>query len=99
MPFSRRELFIGAAASLGTPLLFAAPDRAWLKSTFRELHLDAHFGQLPAPYETFDAEAAARILKDAGFQMVSFFAQCNAGYCYYPTEIGIRGSSGISRAR
>jgi hypothetical protein len=67
----------------------AADDPAWPKSTFRELHVDAHFGQLPAPYDTFDAEASAQILKDAGFQMVSYFAICNAGYCYFPTKLGV----------
>ncbi len=62
---------------------------AWLKDIYRELHVDAHFGQLPTPYEGFDAEAAAGILKDAGFQMVSCFAICNAGYAYFPTKLGV----------
>jgi hypothetical protein len=65
------------------------PEAAWLKDTYLELHIDAHFGQLPAPYEGFDAEPAATILKDAGFQMVSCFAVCNAGYSYFPTKIGV----------
>ena len=93
---TRRELvrdavITCAAAGLrpSMPLLAASrPEEAWLKDVYRELHVDAHFGQLPAPYEGFDAENAATILKDAGFQMVSCFAVCNAGYSYFPTKIG-----------
>lgn len=86
---TRREVLGGLAAF---PLFHAAAASGgeWLSGTFRELHLDAHFSQLPSPYEGFNAEASAQILKDAGFQMVSFFAMCNQAYCYYPTRIGVR---------
>lgn len=83
----RRRTFLGGAALALSPLP-AATDTSWLADTFRELHLDAHFGSLPAPYEGFDAENTARVFSDARFQMVSAFAVCGAGYSYYPTKIG-----------
>ena len=46
-------------------------------------HFDGATQQFGRRYEDFDAEAAADTLKDAGFQMVSSFAVCNAGYSYY----------------
>ena len=55
---------------------------------FRLLHIDAHFARVPNPYEDFDAERAAAIVADAGFQMVSIFAVCNRGLSYYPTKVG-----------
>lgn len=85
---TRRILLQSAAgAVLWNPYANAADP--WLAGTFRELHVDAHFAQLPAPYENFDAERAASILKSAGFQMVSLFAVCNGGYSYYPTKLGV----------
>jgi len=84
---TRRELVSGAAA---LPFVPAVPGANWLSDVYRELHLDAHFGQLQSTYEGFDAESAAEILKAAGFQMVSCFAVCGAGYSYYPTKIGER---------
>ncbi|HLK64089.1 MAG TPA: alpha-amylase family protein [Bryobacteraceae bacterium] len=93
---TRRDLFRNATATaalgLGPiPLVRAATEPAapWLGEVYRELHIDAHFGQLPAPYEGFDAERAAALLKDAAFQMVSCFAICNAGYSYFPTKLGV----------
>lgn len=90
---TRRSLLrqTAAACAIARILPAAAPgsNSDWLKDIYRELHLDAHFGQVTAPYETFDAESAAQILKDAGFQMVSYFAICNAGYCYFPTTLGV----------
>ena len=58
-------------------------------SGYRKLHLDAHFGEFQDVYFDFDAEACAQIFDEAGFQLVSYFAKCGAGYSYYPTEIGI----------
>jgi putative glycosyl hydrolase-like family 6 (GHL6) protein/glycosyl hydrolase family 42 (putative beta-galactosidase) len=94
---TRRDLLKNAAATCaaarlwpGAPLFGESrPEAAWLKDIYRELHVDAHFGQLPAPYEGFEADKAAQTLKDAGFQMVSYFAICNAGYCYFPTKVGV----------
>src|SRR5579883_1113984 len=80
--------------ALALPLPAAADGgvsaRDWLGHTWRQLHLDAHFGQVANPYADFNADSAARILSDAGFSMISFFASCGAGYSYYPTEIGVR---------
>jgi len=85
---SRRAVIGGAIAAI-LPSPVSGAEQAWIGSTFRELHLDAHFSQIAAPYEQFDAERAADILKGAGFQMVSFFAVCNAGYSYFPTKLGV----------
>lgn len=85
--FSRREVLSLPLA----PMLASADTNTsvnWLAETWRELHLDAHFGTVPAPYGDFRADVAAGILKDASFQMVSCFASCGAGYSYYPTNIG-----------
>jgi hypothetical protein len=85
---TRRTLLQTAAgAVVWNPYSTAATP--WLADTFRELHVDAHFANLPAPYENFDAERAAGTLKSAGFQMVSLFAVCNGGYSYYPTKLGV----------
>lgn len=93
MALTRRQLLANAAgaciAARVWPARAATTEDAWLRDIFRELHIDAHFGQIPQPYEDFAAESAAGILKDAGFQMVSYFAVCNAGYSYYPTKIGV----------
>ena len=89
---TRRQMLATAAASMAArvrPAQAAPREDGWLAGIYRELHVDAHFGQVPQPYEDFDAEAAAAIFKDAGFQMVSYFAVCNAGYSYYPTKIGV----------
>src|SRR5262245_36452362 len=85
---TRRSLLQSAAgAVLWNPHGNAATP--WLADTYRELHVDAHFAQLPAPYEGFDAERAAEMFKIASFQMVSIFAICNGGYLYYPTKLGV----------
>jgi hypothetical protein len=85
---TRRTLLQTAAgAMIWNP--YANGATSWLGDTFRELHVDAHFANLPAPYEDFDAERAAETLKSAGFQMVSLFAVCNGGYSYYPTKLGV----------
>ena len=86
---TRRELLGAAAVAMQLPAA-PIPGVVWLKDVYRELHLDAHFGQLQTIYEGFEAESAAQILKTAGFQMVSCFASCGAGYSYYPTKIGVR---------
>ena len=100
MPLTRRQLVTNAAGALvaarAWPAAGAPESDAWLRDMYRELHIDAHFGQVPQPYEDFDAETAAGILQDAGFQMISCFAVCNAGYSYYPTKIGVR-HPGLSR--
>src|SRR6476469_3648169 len=84
---TRRSLLQSAAGvAFWNPYANAAT--SWLADTFRELHIDAHFAQLPNPYQNFDADRAAEMLKSSGFQMVSIFAICNGGYSYYPTRLG-----------
>src|SRR5215471_16073176 len=84
---TRRVLLQSAALVPLGHLHASAPD--WLSTTYRQLHIDAHFGQLPNPYETFNADRAAQIIADAGFQLVSIFAICNSGYCYFPSKLGV----------
>jgi hypothetical protein len=62
---------------------------SWFDGIYRQLHLDAHFGEFKGIYQDFDAEACARVFEESGFQMVSFFSKCWAGYSYYPTSIGV----------
>lgn len=82
----------GAAFATGikliSPAIIKAQERSggWHESIYRLLHLDAHFGGFKEIYRDFDAEAAARIIDEACFQMVSFMAQ--DGPSYYPTKIG-----------
>ena len=83
---TRRTLFKSAIAFYTPYATAAAP---WPAETFRELHIDAHFANVPAPYENFDADRAAATIKSAGFQMVSIFAICNGGFSYYPTKLGV----------
>ncbi len=56
----------------------------------RAVHIDFHtmpgitnFG------EEWDAKAFAKRLKDANVTYINAFAQCNIGFSYYPTKIGI----------
>src|SRR5438105_4244025 len=86
---TRRTLLRSAVAAAMFGPRAQSASSAWLAQTFRELHIDAHFAQLPAPYEDFDAPRAAALLQQAGFQMVSIFAVCNGGYSYYPTAVGV----------
>ena len=65
-------------------------DAHWFDDAYRLIHWDAHFGQFRQIYADFDAEAAAQMLGDAGFQMISCFSKCWAGYSYYPTRLGVQ---------
>jgi hypothetical protein len=82
---------LGAAAINGTAFAAAEKERVcgWFKNTRRMLHLDSHFAGFKNVFTDFNAESAARMYADAGFQMVSYFAKCWGGYSYYPTKIGI----------
>jgi hypothetical protein len=90
---TRRQILANAAlipmASRLRPLRGDPHPDEWLSGIYRELHVDAHFSQVERPYETFEAGAAADMFANAGFQMVSYFAVCNARYSYYPTRIGV----------
>ena len=85
----------GAAMAAGLSPSDAAPDGKkrvcpWFKDIRRMLHLDSHFYGFSDVYNGFDAERAAKMYAEAGFQLVSFFAKCGGGYSYYPTKIGVR---------
>ncbi len=97
--FTRRSFIAaasaaGAALSAGVTPAQAAPTGKnrvcpWFRDTRRMLHLDSHFSGFSDIYNGFDAERAAQMYGDAGFQMVSYFAKCWGGYSYYPTKLGI----------
>lgn len=55
----------------------------------RAIHIDFH--TLPGIYDIneFDAEKFGKTLFDARATFVNIFAQCNMGFCYYPTKIGV----------
>ena len=62
-----------------------------MKPIKRAVHFDFHtmpgidnFG------ENFDAEVFAQQLADAKVEYVNMFGQCNIGFCYYDTKVGIR---------
>ena len=57
----------------------------------RAIHLDFH--TMPGIYdfeETFDARVFARTLADARVKYLNAVAQCNLGFCYFPTNVGVR---------
>ena len=62
-----------------------------MKNIKRAVHIDFHtmpgienFG------ENWNAEVFAQTLKDANVEYINAFAQCNIGFSYYPTKIGIK---------
>lgn len=60
----------------------------WADGLTRHCHIDSHFGSFKEIYRQFDADRAAAMIAEAGFQTATFFAKCWAGYSYYPTRIG-----------
>ncbi len=61
-----------------------------LKSMKRAVHFDFHTnGGIYDFGKDFDAEKFARQLKAAHVGYINFFAECNIGYSYYPTKIGV----------
>lgn len=89
---TRRQVLQGAALAAGgmTASAFGVEGgRDWTSGIYRQLHIDAHLSACEKPYETFNAEAAAQMFLEAGFQMVCYFAVCHGGYSYYPTKIGV----------
>lgn len=61
-----------------------------LKSMKRAVHFDFHTnGGIYDFGKDFDADKFARQLVDAKVGYINFFAQCNLGFSYYPTEIGV----------
>ena len=56
----------------------------------RAVHLDFH--TMPGIYNfggKWDAEKFAQTLKKAHITHINAFAQCNLGFSYYPTKIGV----------
>ena len=88
-------ILAGAFAATGVMPVFPASAEGdelragWFGDIYRQLHIDAHFGGFGEIYKDFDAEACAQVFEEAGFQMVSYFSKCWAGYSYYPTTIGV----------
>lgn len=61
-----------------------------LKSMNRAVHFDFHTNRGIYDFgANFDAEKFARQLTDARVGYINLFAQCNLGFSYYPTEIGV----------
>ncbi|MBQ7924373.1 MAG: alpha-L-fucosidase [Clostridia bacterium] len=57
----------------------------------RAIHVDFH--TLPNIYDFgygYDAEQFAQTLFDAGVEYVNLVACCNIGFCYFPTEVGVK---------
>lgn len=61
-----------------------------MKPMHRHIHFDFH--TMPGIYDfnrDWDAAAFAQRLADAKVDYVNIFAQCNLGFAYYPTKLGI----------
>ncbi len=55
----------------------------------RCVHLDFHTSpEIPGIGERFSAESFTRTVRKAGIQLMTVFAKCHHGYCYYPTKVG-----------
>ena len=62
-----------------------------LKSMKRAVHFDFHTnGGITDFGKDFDPVKFAARLKDSNVGYINFFCQCNMGFSYYPTDIGIR---------
>ena len=63
--------------------------KEWYKNIYRQIIFDQHFGPYKKIYQNFDPDETAFSLREAGMQLVCYFAKCQDGYSYYPTNIGI----------
>ena len=53
------------------------------------VHLDFHTSPLIESIgRDFDREEYIRVIKDAKIDLMTVFAKCHHGYCYYPTKVG-----------
>ncbi|MBO5313334.1 MAG: alpha-L-fucosidase [Clostridia bacterium] len=53
------------------------------------VHLDFHTGpDIEGIGESFNKEEFARTLKESHVDLITVFAKCHHGYCYYPTKVG-----------
>lgn len=62
-----------------------------MRKIHRAVHFDFHTN--PGIYniaEGFDAATFAERLKSANVDYINFFCQCNRGFAYYPTKVGIK---------
>lgn len=56
----------------------------------RAMHFDFHsMPDYPDLFDDFCGKDFAKILSDANVAYINFFARCNVGFSYYPTEVGI----------
>ena len=61
-----------------------------MRKFHRAVHFDFH--NMPGIYDInrdFDAAVFAQRLADAHVDYINFFTQCNRGFAYYPTKVGI----------
>ena len=55
----------------------------------RCVHLDFHTSPtIDGIGEHFSAEEFTKTIKEARVELVTVFAKCHHGYCYYPTKVG-----------
>lgn len=60
-----------------------------MRSDFRRaIHVDFHTMSGIYDINDFDAKKFAETMADAHVTYVNVFAECNLGFCYYPTKIG-----------
>ena len=53
------------------------------------VHLDFHTSpDIEGIGEEFNKEEFASTLKEAKVDLITVFAKCHHGYCYYPTKVG-----------
>lgn len=55
----------------------------------RAIHVDFHTMAGIYDMNDFDAKQFARLMAEAHVTYVNVFAQCNLGFCYYPTKVGV----------
>ncbi len=61
-----------------------------MRSDFRRaIHVDFHTMSGIYDINDFDAKKFAETMADAHVTYVNVFAECNLGFCYYPTKVGI----------
>lgn len=61
------------------------------KFATRQVHLDFHTSpDIPGIGSNFSKENFQRALKLGNLDSITVFAKCHHGYCYYPTNVGIK---------
>ena len=55
----------------------------------KRIHLDFHTSpDIEGIGELFNKQEFTRTVKEAGIDLMTVFAKCHHGYCYYPTKVG-----------